>query len=183
MADKSNQSRQPNHLLVVGLVLYAVAWFVPVYKGQDLVGQLGNFTKGFAQGFAQGAGNNPATAQMPTGPDWLPGWQACQFSWRILIDESTWSEQASWKAQVAGTSCLTNLAMLASFLLVFLRKPNVAMGVVMLACAGLDASWLFLIDKDPFSVFRVGYFLWVASFAVVGIGMVMPAATGKRAGK
>lgn len=182
MADQTNQTGKINHLLVIGLVLYAVAWLVPVYKGQDFVGQLGNFSKGL-QGFAQGANTNPAASQMPSGPDWLPGWQACQFSWNILIDESTWSENASWKAQVAGSSCLTNLAMLVSLLLVLGKKKNALVGVVMLACAGLDASWMFLIDKDPFSVFRVGYFLWVASFAIVGIGMLMPGVSGKRAGK
>jgi hypothetical protein len=182
MADKSHQTSKINHLLVVGLVLYAVAWFVPVYKGQDLVGTLGHFSKSL-QGFAQGANNTPAASQMPSGPDWLPGWQACLFSWNILIDETTWSENASWKAQVAGTSCLTNFAMLVSLLLVLGRRQNVVMGLVMLACAGLDASWLWLIDKDPFSVFRVGYFLWVASFAAVGLGMLAPATGGKRAGK
>lgn len=171
----------PNHLLVVGFVLYAVAWFVPVYKGQDLVAAL----QGFGHGLGQGLGNVPAAAQPPGGPDWLPGWQACEFAWRILVDEHTWSDDASWKVQAAGLSCLTNLVMLSIGWLALTRRTHPVLGLVALAAGALAASWLLLIDKDPFTVLRVGYFLWVGSFAVVGAGLLMPAAgRGRgRAGK
>lgn len=179
----TNQHSRSDLLLVVGFVLYAVAWFVPVFKGQDLVAAL----QGFGHGLGQGLGNVPATAQPPGGPDWLPGWQACEFSWRILIDEQTWSDQpswqgeaGSWKAQAAGLSCLTNLVMLACGWLVFTRKRHPVLGLVMLAAAALDASWMYVIDKDPFTVLRVGYFLWVGSFAIVGTGLLLPAASSGR---
>lgn len=139
-------------------MLYAVAWFVPVYKGQDLVAAL----QGFGHGLGKGLGNVPAAAQPPGGPDWLPGWQACEFAWRILVDEHTWSDDASWKVQAAGLSCLTNLVMLSIGWLALTRRTHPVLGLIALAAGALAASWLLLIHKDPFTVLRVGYFLWVA---------------------
>lgn len=163
-------------LLLVGAVLFLVAWFVPVYRGQDVFGAL--------PGFAASLGISPEGAlQSLSGPDWLPGWSACKFAWHLLTtDESLGRDSERWKQYLLGATCLTNAVMVLALLAALLRACRggvaVLLGVALLACAGADAAWIYLIDQNPLDVYRPGYFLWLGSFALVGVGALANA--GKR---
>lgn len=163
-------------LLLVGAVLFAVSWFVPVYRGQDVFGAL--------PGFAASLGISPEGAlQALSGPDWLPGWSACKFAWHLLTtDESLGRDSERWKQYLLGASCLTNAVMALALLAAMVRACRggfaVALGLALLACAGADAAWIYLIDQDPLDVYRPGYFVWLGSFVVVGLGAL--ANVGKR---
>jgi hypothetical protein len=163
-------------LLLVGAVLFAVSWFVPVYRGQDVFGAL--------PGFAASLGISPEGAlQSLSGPDWLPGWSACKFAWHLLnTDESLGRDSERWKQYLLGATCLTNAAMGIALLMALSRgfRGGAALGagLLLLACAGVDAAWIYLLEQDPLDVYRPGYFVWLGSFVVVGLGAL--ANVGKR---
>lgn len=165
-----------SQLLLVGAVLFAVSWFVPVYRGQDVFGAL--------PGFAASLGISPEGAlESLSGPDWLPGWSACKFAWHLLTtDESLGRDSERWKQYLLGATCLTNAVMVLALLAAMARACRgglaLALGVALLACAGADAAWIYLIDQNPLDVYRPGYFLWLGSFALVGVGAL--ANVGKR---
>jgi hypothetical protein len=140
-------------LALIGVVLFAVSWFVPVYKGQDTLGSIGD------------AIGKLGEKDVGSGP---PGWQACRMAWEILTDGS----QDDWKAKVCGATCLTNLMMLAAVTFVARAKSSAVMGMALLACAGLDLSWVYLTDADFRGMLSTGYWLWTGSFAVVGFGLL-----------
>jgi hypothetical protein len=155
----------PNHLLVVGIVLWIVAWFVPVVRGQEIWGGLA----GFAQAFA----STPTSAlQNLDGPDWLPGWTACRFAWNLLVGEET-GEPGGFRHRLAGASCLANAVMLLAIVGVLARSSSRLVGLLVLACSGLTTSWIYLSDQEAFRPWAVGYYLWVASFVLVGIGLLV----------
>lgn len=163
-------------LLLVGAVLFAVSWFIPVYRGQDLFGAL--------PAFGEKLGATPDGAlKALSGPDWLPGWSACKFAWHLLTTEQTLGSQDDrWKQYLLGASCLTNAAMGLALLLALGRSCRggaaLGAGLLLLACAGVDAAWIYLVDQDPLDVYRPGYFVWLGSFVVVGLGAL--ANVGKR---
>lgn len=149
-------------LLLVGFVLYVVAWFVPVYSGQEALGAL--------RTFAQGLGASQQTFQGLDAPEWLPGWEACQFAWNLLVDsDSKLASDDQWKERLCGGSCLTNVVMVLALVLLTARH-RLLTGLLLLACAGVNASWIYLLDRNPFEVYRVGYFLWLLSFGLTGFG-------------
>lgn len=155
-------------LLLLGVVLYLVSWFVPVYKGQDLANGLGALTKLGAKPDAMGSALE--------GPDWLPGWPACKIAWHLLVDEAPPSDpksknQEAWKQKLLGASCLTNGFMALAILFVLARRRSVGLGLLLLVDAGVNASWLWIPPQQPFEWLRVGYFLWLVSFPLVGIGL------------
>jgi hypothetical protein len=152
---------------LIGGVLFLVSWFVPVYAGQQLLGGFGAFTKQI--------GSNPnALAAGASGPDWLPGWGACRVAFELLVDGDTTGDQ-SWRQRLVGSSCLTNLVMLAGLGLLLMRQQALWVGVAMLGCVGINASWLYLSEQDPMQFYRAGYYLWLLSFALVGIGALLVA--------
>lgn len=152
-------------LLLLGIVLFVVAWFVPVCKGQELFAGLGSVTREF--------GSSPeAVGAALDGPEWLPGWPACQFAWQLLIDDHPQGSGNAWKQRVAGASCLTNVVMVLAIAFAALRRTHPLLGAALLACAGVDASWIWLSDRNPFEWLRMGYFLWLASFPLVGLAML-----------
>lgn len=152
-------------LLLVGAVLFVVSWFVPAYKGQDVFGALP------AWGERLGAKPEGMFAAIQ-GPDWLPGWSACKFAWHLLtVEDSLLPQDDRWKQYLLGATCLTNAVMLLALLLVAARQRGVVVGVVVLACAGANASWIYLGDQNPFEIYRAGYFLWLLSFVLVGVGL------------
>jgi len=165
-----------NQLLLVGALLFAVAWFVPVYKGQDLFGSLP------AWGKELGATPEGMFGSLE-GPDWLPGWGACKFGWHLLTtDQAMASQDERWKQYLLGSSCLTNAAMLLSLLLVTARACRgtaaLGCGVLLLGCAAIDASWLYLCERELIESYRAGYYLWLVSFVLCGLGAL--ANVGKR---
>jgi len=168
---KAKPARKPP-LLAIGIVLYLVAWLVPVFQGQQLFGSMGELGKSL--------GAHPESTIAPlSGPEWLPGWAACHFSWSLLTEQQGQGGN-DWKRIVVGSTCLTNVIML--FALVARAcgaRPRV-LGVLLLACAVLDASWLYLGGADLIRTLRAGYYLWTASFVLAGIGMLLPGGSRPR---
>lgn len=160
-----------SQIVLVGAVLYVVSWFVPVYSGQQLFGTLPGIAKAFG---ASGQGGLMAL----DAPDWLPGWGACKFAWHLLINAEPLPSDDGWKQRLAGSSCLTNVAMVLGLLLLVARRRRLLVGLVLLGCVFVNFSWIWLVDQDPFEIYRLGYFLWLGSFAVVGIGAIAQAGRG-----
>jgi hypothetical protein len=155
-------------LALIGFVLFAVSWFVPVLPHQGLLAGLGGLTREF--------GSSPeAAAAGLDGPEWLPGWSACRFAWQLLIDGQPQGGGDEWKQRLAGASCLTNLAMLGAMLAVLARRPRAPLGTVLLGCAVLDASWVYLAEPIRFDTYSTGYWLWLGSFVLAGLGLLLPA--------
>ena len=154
-------------LLLVGFVLFFVSWFVPVYAGQDVLGTL--------RGLVTGMGAAPAAFNKVDAPDWLPGWGACKVAWSLLVDaDSKLSGDDQWQQRLAGSSCLTNIVMVLAIVLL-LARHRVLVGLALLGCTAVNASWIYLLDQNPFEVYRAGYFLWLLSFALAGIGALIGA--------
>ena len=153
-------------LLTIGVLLYLVSWFAPVYQGQQLFESMGDVARTLGAKEAAASG-------VPSGPEWLPGWAACHLAWSMLVDDRT-DPGGDWKGKVLGSSCLTNLAMLAALLALLCGARSRMLGVLLLACTALDASWIYLAGRDLTEHLRAGYYLWLASFAVTGIGMLIP---------
>ena len=152
-----------SHLLLLGIVLYVVSWFVPVVRGQEIFGGLGNIAGRF--------GSAPS-ALGASGPDWLPGWTACDFAWHLLIEAKTPGTGEEWKQRVVGSTCLTNLVMLVAIVCTLAKRRSVLLGLCVLLAAGVNASWLYLGDTNPFESYAAGYYLWLASFVLVGMGLL-----------
>lgn len=148
-------------VVTIGLVLYAVAWFVPVARFQEIAGSVGSWFGSTSTG-----GGLPPGVR---GPDWLPGLQACDVAWQLLTGQG--SGDGAWKHRLAGATCLTNGAMLAAFVAILAKWPRAPFGMVLLVCAALNACWLYLDGMPPADTFGVGYWLWLASFVLVGIGL------------
>src|SRR5262245_50016016 len=123
--------------LLAGVLLYVVCWLVPVFQGQELFGAMG--------GFAQSLDVHPdAAAGWMHGPDWLPGWSACHFAWRLLTEVPSPSGGSDdWKRTVVGSTCLTNLAMLTVMLVLACGARQRQLGALLLACALLNTSWIW----------------------------------------
>jgi hypothetical protein len=159
----------------IGVLVFAAAWFCPVVDGQDF------FKTGAKEEKTDGGGTasfQMKDTQLPAGPDWLPGWEACRFAWQLLVDgglEGPGETSGGWKDRVKGATSLTNVLMVLGLLLLLgQRSGNPLMGLLMLAAAGLNASWIYLND-DPSAVMKelkLGYWLWAGSFALVGLGLM-----------
>ena len=156
-------------LALVGFVLFVVSWFVPVVPQQGRLDELRDFVR------EHGSAAVPADAGLFHGPDWLPGWAACRCAWDMLVAEVPRGGSNAWKQRVVGATCLTNLAMLGAIVAVLARRrrPTPAtLGAVLLGCAALDASWLYLDSFQNVDSFAAGYWLWLASFALAGAGLL-----------
>jgi hypothetical protein len=155
-----------NALLVAGIVLFAASWFVPAVQHQHLLTGLGGLTR------ALGSSPEAAAAGLD-GPEWLPGWSACRFAWQLLADPQPLGGGDAWKQRLAGSSCLTNPVMLAAIAAVLLRVRSALLGALLLACAGVDASWVYLGDGDVLGQLGAGYWFWLGSFVLVGLGLML----------
>lgn len=83
-----------NTVLVVGLTLWAVSWFVPVVAAQDVLNLVGSQLAADA------------------GPDWLPGWVACRVAFGLLERLGDGRQEVTVEAVLCGLSCLGNVLML-----------------------------------------------------------------------
>jgi hypothetical protein len=146
------------NLAWIGVVIFAISWFVPVVKGQDMASGLAELGSAASEGKSSFGGP--------------PGWQACRMAWTFLTDGDSPKGGDAWRTRVCGATCLTNVAMLLGIFILLSRRTGAAgMGVVLLACAALNLSWLVLGDGDFRSILTVGYYLWVGSFVLVGLGL------------
>ena len=83
------------------------------------------------------------------------------------------SDQGVPQRLILSATALTNLVMFAALVLgALVRVPwSRALGIATLACAAFDTSWLFLLDGNR--CYEAGYWVWLASFALVGLGLVV----------
>ncbi|MBL9076831.1 MAG: hypothetical protein JNL08_04965 [Planctomycetes bacterium] len=146
-------------LLTAGVVLYLVAWFVPVFQGQNLFGGAAEWTR-------------PLGASALSAPDWLPGWGACCAAWDLLVGDPPREADAA-RVRTLGATCLTNAVMLVAFVVLAAGRQRLLVGALLLGCAALDASWLYLNDREFVEALRPGYYLWLVSFALTGLGALL----------
>jgi hypothetical protein len=165
-------------LALVGLLLFAISWFLPVHEGldglRDVDRELGQLSGGAAK------------SSLPGGP---PGWTAFRLNWDNLWKSETWSQaKDDVRGLVWNLTSVTNLVMLGAAVAAIAgvrARSARAIGWGLIACLALNASWLYLSSDaggggglgglESFSVrdgLRIGYWLWLASFAVVGASLI-----------
>ncbi|MFK7743120.1 MAG: hypothetical protein AB8H80_22590 [Planctomycetota bacterium] len=195
MAGKAKSKAKRNELgarlALLGYAFWVIAWFVPAYASP--LESLGNVPKA-ASSWRSPFGAMPESVIKAASaePKWLPGWRACLIGWRMLTDSPSGSsfpwakvgskirdmpsrEDAGRNRRIAGSSCLTNLGMLAALLMLLTKSRVRLAGLALLLCTGLNASWIYLPGGNPFEFLRVGYFLWLLSFPLAGIGLMIRA--------
>jgi hypothetical protein len=160
-------------LAMVGLLVFAVSWFLPVHEGLDAVSDL-----------ERGMGNlvgAKVEGGLPGGP---PGWKAFRLNWDELWKGETWSDAGDEPRKLVwNLTSVTNLLMLAAAFVVFAGgRAARGMGWALIAALALNASWLYLkSDLLPAEMggggsvregLRVGYYAWLASFGLVGAGLL-----------
>jgi len=145
-------------IVILALCMFAISWFVPVHD--SLRGTPGGWYDpspriGGDGWFAEGT---------------PPGWRAVVTAWDLLVHE--WK---TWRSPVCGVTCFTNLAMLLALVSVLRGSPSRVLGWVLVFCAVLNASWVYLLLDDMSFVrdLRVGYYLWTASFAIAAFGTLL----------
>jgi hypothetical protein len=152
---------RPNTSLVVGLTLWVLSWFVPVVAAQDVISLIC---------FRLAA---------DLGPEWLPGWVACRVAFGLLESLCDGRQEATVEAVLCGVSCLGNVLMLLAAAKLAHGKPRRGLGVLVLLCAGLAASWFVSLDEQR-SVLGAGYYIWTLSFLLVGLGLMREPKDGMR---
>ena len=128
------------------LLLYALAWFVPVIKGGVSL------------------------------PDGLPGWQAFRVALSPWIPYQDFKVEGGAMRLLAPLSALTNFVMLGALLTILAPSGSIrrALGWAAGVSFLVDASWIvFGNDRGDL---RAGYYLWWVSFALLAALLVRPAA-------
>lgn len=169
---KKSGGQLGGQLMLVGAVLFVVSWLVPVHERQDLLGT----PSGWMDWMEKRGVKPDITPRDLSAPRWLPGWSACKFSWYMLTEpEGQVPEDHRWKQYLLGATCLTNGMMVLGLLAAAKRRLAIAAGLALLGCTAANASWIYLVDQNPLEIYRAGYFLWLGSFALVGIGALVHA--------
>jgi hypothetical protein len=140
--EQARDRRRWGLLVTIGAIAYFAAWFLPTWS--------------------------PATAHETGDRKWAPGWMAFRVSWEFLTsDEAT----LPWTQRLPYATCLTNAVMITALPMFFVRRARVGFGIALLVCAGIDSVWLRAVCSDPNPI-GAGYWLWLASFVLVGIAFV-----------
>lgn len=168
------------NLAWLGMVLFAVSWFLPVHEGLEAA-RAGRELAGGLEGLAGALGGKDAVRRPAPSYGGPPGWQACRMAYDLLREEAPHAREAlrgaddgRTKRLVLGASSLANgvMALAALVLLLSVRGLPALMGLLLLACCGLALSWTYLTDADFRAGLQLGYWAWAGSFAVVGLGML-----------
>ena len=134
-------------LPLIAIASYAVSWFVPVHRG----------------GARIGAGE-------------LPGWQAFRLCLSTASEIPTASLTRLPVALIVTANALTNFWFLGA-VFVLLRRPGVPHPVAkwgLLVSVVLNLFW-FVLGSDRGDLLP-GYYLWVASFAMLTVAAFNPGA-------
>lgn len=181
------------NLAWLGVVLFAVSWFVEVHQKQGRASRVGGMFRELQEGLEDGfkeLGATPTKGPSFGSPDLPlyggpPGWQAARFSWDLLIDKHKSSGEGAsagkgdgLKRTLLGATCLTSVVMLFAVLALFVSLRGVPrlLGLLLLGCAALNLGWIYHNDSDFREGLRAGYYLWTGSFVLVGLA----ALTGTR---
>ena len=131
-------------LAVLAVLVFALAWFVPVHKN-------GTNTK-------------------------VPGWEAFTLALEIPARDNPY---LSKDGIVMRTSACTNFLMLLTIFLLLARpgqKPTAWLPVAFDVATIVNAWWL---TGGNIGDLRIGYFLWLASFALMAIALYLMRKPGK----
>lgn len=133
-------SRKRMILPLVAIAGYAISWFLPVHRAGSKIGT-----------------NEP------------PGWQAFRLALLQMWPRPDAGLTEWTVAVLAPASALTNFIFLAAAFLV-LRRPGAQLPFVkwgLVASVALNLWWFaFGMDRGDL---RAGYYLWVASFAILAV--------------
>lgn len=136
-------------LVAIGAAAWVVAWFVPA---------------------ASLAGSASGDTMIKSSPDAGPFYGFHAFWWAAqLVPDALGSGELHML--VLGATCATNFVMLAALMLHRFVPWGRALAFAALACAPLNTTWLWLCEADMVAGYRAGYYLWLASFVLVGIGI------------
>jgi hypothetical protein len=173
-------------LFAIGFVVWAISWFVSPHElisaSKAIDGALSEALEGMEATLRGLAGeDSPLTSasrpstrsassrpEIPTGGP--PGWRAFRFSWDLLTGRTEGDDAV--KQKILGATGLTNLLMLVGLLALLMGGRGSALGGLLLGCAALNLSWLYLTDADFRSGLEAGYWMWVGSFVLAGAGLV-----------
>ena len=163
------------NLVWIGVAAWAISWFVSPHVGISLMkggaGAVDEIGKSL-----EGATVTPKDKDMPSGP---PGWIAFRFAWDMAFSGKTpegGDSAAGEPEKSLGFTCLTNFVMaLAVLALLFGVRGGgaVLLGMLLLASAAFDAGWLYRTDDKFRSGLESGYWMWLGSFALAGLGFVL----------
>ncbi len=171
------------NLAWLGVVLFAVSWFVDAHKMQGMASGFGGIAEGLSElteGVAKEMGGTPS-AQSGPAPAFLdyggpPGWQACRLAFDMLINKEGMEFKGSETERILlGSTSLTNVVMLLAVLLLFLRMNGIPkpLGVLLLLCFALNLGWIYHSDAESRDQLAMGYYLWTGSFLLVGLASLM----------
>lgn len=151
----------------LGIVLFAVAWFLPVHEDLKGVDRSVKALESALENVFQGEEGRPRADTTYSGP---PGWKAFRFAWDLLTKPD---EMPPLKNKtLLGLTSLTNFAMVVAILALLLGGRSLrGLGIALLGCAFLNLGWQLWSDGAEKGL-QIGYWLWVASFAVVGLSFV-----------
>ena len=138
-------------LVAIGAAAWMIAWFVPAAS-------LDSSQSGDSM-FKSSADGRP-----------FYGFHAFLWAAQILPEAIGRGEL---DVAVLGATSATNFVMLAALMLHRFVPWARALGFAVLVCALLNTTWLFLCEPDMVAAYRVGYYLWLASFGLAGLGIVI----------
>jgi hypothetical protein len=150
---------------VLALFAWAVSWFVSpheqaeAWKAADSLGDI-------ADSMLTPGAHEHKTSSEP------PGWTAARLSWNVLTGRAETKDKDAWKRWALGLGSVTNAAMLLAALALFMQRGGKVLGWLLLACAAVNASWLYATDAEFRSGLQAGYWLWLGSFALAGAGFL-----------
>lgn len=144
----TTNSRSRSLLLIVSAVWFAAAWFLPVARDPFPI---------------------------PDAPRVEPtGYDAFRFAWAILGDMQSMPGEPWWQRALLGCTCLTSVVLALAYALACAGRAGRRTGFVLFGCAAANSSWLWLVDIDPFAVYRIGFWLWLAAFVLAGSALSRP---------
>jgi hypothetical protein len=174
----------------IAVVVFAVSWFLPVHQMQELGSVMGSMGEAFGkigQGMAESMGGEVkkttpdlggAFDDAPGNYSGPPGWKAFRFAFDMLTDAHKGETKDGFKSKLLGATSLTNGVMLLAILMLLLSPRGLSgfVGVLLLLCAGLNLSWIYLnLGEDGFiDGLRLGYYLWAGSFVLAAIAGFQP---------
>jgi hypothetical protein len=159
-------------IAVLGLVLFAVSWFVEAHDALGIADDLSELVGAVGQVGAETGLERPPPPDIRRGP---PGWRAARAAWDLLGDDDATRSEGTFRTTWLGLTPLTNVAMLVAAALLFARRSLRACAVLLFACAAMNAGWLVLTDAKLRDGLGAGYFLWLGSFVVTGVGALRAA--------
>jgi hypothetical protein len=136
-------------LVAVGAIAWAVAWVVPAAV-----------LDGPVWGDTSTASSDPRP---------VAGVHAFLWAGQLVPDALAEGDLLS---AALGSTCATNVVMLAALLLHRFVAWGGALGRALLVCNVLNATWL-LCERDMVATYSIGFWLWLGSFGVTGLGILL----------